>query len=72
MRMSIGLSTPNQYQPVNQSLNDGHLCLLELLLGITSSSVGKVDGVADLNVVGKGDVLHFNTTADLAWSNTAA
>jgi hypothetical protein len=47
--------------PVNQSLDDGQLCLLELLLGITASSVGQVDSMADLDVVREGNVLHFNT-----------
>ena len=47
--------------PVNQSLNDGHLRLLELLLRVTASGVGEVDGMADLDVVGEGDVLDFNT-----------
>ena len=46
--------------PVNQSLNDGHLRLLELLLGITASGVGEVDSVTDLNVVGEGDVVHID------------
>ena len=46
--------------PVNQSLNDGHLRLLELLLGITASGVGEVDSVASLDVVGQGDVLDLN------------
>ena len=46
--------------PVNQSLNDGHLRLLELLLGITASGVGEVDGVTDLDVVGEGDVVHID------------
>ena len=49
--------------PVNQSLNDGHLRLLELLLGVTAGGVGKVDGMADLDVVGQRDVLDLNTTA---------
>ena len=47
--------------PVNQSLNDGHLRLLELLLGVTASSVGEVDGMADLDVIGQGDILNLNT-----------
>jgi hypothetical protein len=47
--------------PVNQSLDDGHLCLLELLLGITASSVGQVDSMTDLDVVREGNVLHFDT-----------
>ena len=49
-------------EPVNQPLNDGHLRLLELLLGITARGVGEVDRVADLNVVGQGDVFDLNTT----------
>ena len=47
--------------PVNQALNDGHLRLLELLLRVTASGVGEVDGMADLDVVGQGDVLDLNT-----------
>lgn len=47
--------------PVYQSLDDGHLGLLELLLGITTSSVRKVDGVVDLNVVMEGDVFYFDS-----------
>ena len=50
-----------KYAPVNQSLNDGHLSLLELLLGITAGGVGEVDGVADLDVVGEGNVLDLDT-----------
>ena len=51
--------------PVNQSLNDGmgidgHLCVLELLLGITANGVGEVDSVASLEVVGQGDVIDRN------------
>ena len=47
--------------PVNQSLNDRHLRLLELLLSITAGGVGEVDGVADLDVVSEGDVLDLDT-----------
>lgn len=47
--------------PVDQALNNGHLSLLELLLGITTSGVGEIYGMADLDVVGKGDVLHLDT-----------
>ena len=47
--------------PVDQSLDNGHLGLLELLLGVTTSGVGEVDSMADLNVVGKGDVLDLDT-----------
>lgn len=49
------------HKGVDQSLNDGHLSLLELLLGVTTSSVGKVDGMADLDIVGEGDILDLNT-----------
>ena len=47
--------------PVDQTLDDRHLCLLELLLGITAGGVREVDSMADLDVVGEGDVLDFDT-----------
>ena len=47
--------------PVDQSLDNGHLSLLELLLSVTASSVGEVDGMADLDVIGQGDILNLNT-----------
>lgn len=47
--------------PVDQTLDNGHLRLLELLLGITAGGVGEIYGVADLDVVGQGDVLNLNT-----------
>ena len=47
--------------PVHQSFNDRHMRLLELLLGVTASSVGEVDGMADLDVIGQGDILNLNT-----------
>lgn len=37
--------------PVNETLDDGHLCLLELLLCITTRCVGEVNCVADLDVI---------------------
>jgi hypothetical protein len=46
---------------VNQSLDNGHLSLLEPLLGVTSGGVGDPYGVADLDVVSEGDVLDFDT-----------
>ena len=46
--------------PVHQSLDDGHLGLLELLLGITTGSVREVDGVMDLDIVMEGDVFYFD------------
>lgn len=47
--------------PVDKTLNDGHLSLLELLLRVTTSGVGEVDGMADLDVVGERDVLNLDT-----------
>ena len=47
--------------PVHQALDDRHLSLLELLLGKTASSVRKVNGVTDLNVICERDILHLNT-----------
>lgn len=47
--------------PVHKTLNNGHLCLLELLLSITTGGVGEVDGVTDLDVIGEGNVLYLNT-----------
>ena len=52
--------------PVDQSLNNGHLGLLELLLGISSSGVGHVDSVSDLDVISEGDVLHLNAVHKLS------
>jgi len=52
--------TALHHQAVDQSLDDRHLSLLELLLGITASGVGEVNGVADLNVICEGDILHLN------------
>ena len=39
------------YSPVHETLNDGHLCLLERLVGVTAGGVGHVDGVAERDVV---------------------
>ncbi len=52
--------------PVNQTLDNRHLRLFELLLGVSSSSVWEVDGMANLDVIGQGDVLHLNTTLSQA------
>lgn len=46
---------------VDETLDDRHASLGELLLGITAGSVGNVDGVVDVDVVGEGDVLHLDT-----------
>lgn len=46
---------------VNETLDNGHAALGELLLGVTASSVGDVDSVADVDVVSQRDVLDLNT-----------
>lgn len=48
--------------PVDQTLDNGHLRLFELLLGVSSSGMWEVDGMANLDVIGQGDILYFNTT----------
>jgi hypothetical protein len=48
---------------VDETLDDRHASLGELLLGITAGSVRDVDGVVDVDVVGEGDVLHLDTVA---------
>jgi len=48
------------HEGVDQSLNDGHSSLGELLLGVSASSVGNVDGMVDVDVVGQGDVLDLD------------
>ena len=50
--------------PVDQTLDNGHLRLLELLLGVTASSVWEVDRMADLDVVGEGDVLDLDPVTE--------
>ena len=45
---------------VDQSLDDRHSSLGELLLGISASGVGDVDGVVDVDVVGERDVLDLD------------
>lgn len=49
------------FVPVHQSLNNRHLGLLKLLLGITTSGVREIDGVVDLDVVVEGDVFYFDS-----------
>lgn len=46
--------------PVDETLDDGHLSLAELLVGVTAGSVGEEDGVANLDVVSQGDILDLN------------
>lgn len=68
---SIAQSGPRIHQTqstnsrVNETLNNGHTSLGELLLGVTASSVGNVDGVVDVDVVGQRDVLDFDTARGL-------
>ena len=37
--------------PVHKPFNYGHLSLLELLFGVSTSSMGKINGMAYLNVI---------------------
>jgi hypothetical protein len=37
--------------PVHEPFNYGHLSLLELFFGVSASGMGKVNGMADLNVI---------------------
>jgi hypothetical protein len=46
--------------PVHQSLNNGHLRLLELLFGVTTSRVGQVNGMADLDVIRQRNVFYLD------------
>lgn len=48
------------HERVDQTLNNGHLSLLEGLVGVSASSVRGVDGISERDVVGQGDVLDFN------------
>ena len=41
----------------DETLDNGHLCLAELLAGISAGSVGQVRRLTDADVVGEGDVL---------------
>lgn len=50
-----------RYLRIDQSLNNGHTSLGELLLGVSTSSVGDVHGVRDVDVVLKGDIFDFDT-----------
>jgi len=44
------------HERVGEALDDGALGLAETLDGITTGRVGEVDGLADLDVVGQGNV----------------
>ena len=49
------------HQAVDQALDDVHLRLLELLLGVAAGGVRQVDGVARLDVVRERDILDLDT-----------
>jgi hypothetical protein len=51
---------PSCNAPVYQSLNNGHLRLLELLFGVTASRVREVNGMTDLDVIRQRYVLYLN------------
>jgi hypothetical protein len=48
------------YLPIDEPFHNRHLCLLELLLGITASGMGEVNSVANLDVVSQGNVFNLN------------
>jgi hypothetical protein len=48
------------HERVDQALDDGGLGLLEGLLLVATSGVRGVDGIAEGNVVGQGDVLDLD------------
>jgi hypothetical protein len=51
----------NRAIPVHETLDNRHLGLLKLPLRVTASSVWEVDGMANLDVIGEGDILDLNT-----------
>ena len=52
--------------PVHQSLDNGHLSLLELFLSVTTSGVREIDGMMNLDVVVEGDVFYFDPGTSLS------
>jgi len=46
--------------PVHKPFNDGHLSLLELFFGVSTSRMRKINCMADLNVICQRDILHFD------------
>ena len=72
MRLGTRLTRPTSWRgfcepvPVHQSLDNGHLGLLELFLGITTSCMREVDGVVDLDVVVEGDIFYFNSETKIS------
>ena len=64
MRLLVSLASCDLFSAnsrVNETLDNGHAALGELLLGVAASSVGDVDSVADVDVVSQRDVLDLNT-----------
>ena len=59
--MNASLKSKLNPVPVYQPLDNWHLSLFELFLGITASSVRKVDGMADLNIISERNILYFDT-----------
>jgi len=48
------------HQRVDETLDNGHTTLGELLLGVSTGGVGNVDGMLNVDVVDQGDVLDFD------------
>jgi hypothetical protein len=47
-------------QPVDKTFNYGHLSFLELFFGVSTSGMGKINSMTDLNIIRQRDVLHFD------------
>ena len=47
-------------QPVYKAFNNGHLGLLELLFSVSTGGMGKINSMADLNIVCQRNVLDFD------------
>jgi len=56
----LAVVTTVHHEGIHKTFDDGHLSLLELLALVSTESVWQIDSMADLNVVGEGDILHFN------------
>lgn len=49
------------HERIGKTLDDGALSLAESLVGISSSAVRQVNGLTNLNIVGKGNVLDLDS-----------
>ena len=47
----LSVVTAVHHQGVGETLDDGALCFAESLRGVSASSMGEIDGVAQLDVV---------------------